>query len=106
MSSADQKKSSENLPNVEVVGITDVAKLDETEVSSVSSSCSTEDGSIDAAQLDSLFNVDTDSLRLSKSKLNLSKAKLDASQIVNGDNDDDDNADFLSDEELKTPSED
>jgi hypothetical protein len=111
MSSADQKKSSGNRPNVDVDGIKAVIKPDaptnisskENEVSSVSFSSSTEDDSIDATKLDSLFNVDMDSLRLSRSKLNLSKSKLDASQIGNDDDDDDD---YLSDEELKTPQED
>jgi hypothetical protein len=107
MSSADQKKSSGDRPNAKVVGIKDVIKPDAlTNISSKENEVSTssEDDSVDASILKSIFDKDTDSLRLSRSNLNASKAKLDASKIVNFDDDDDD--DYLSDEELKTSPED
>lgn len=102
MSSDDQKESPGNPPpSVRVVGIKDAMKANarregsSDDASSLSSSSEAE-GSLDGNKLDSLFDADTDSLRLSKSKFHESKPKVDTSKD-GGEGDDGD----LSDEELK-----
>eukprot|EP00980_Cylindrotheca_fusiformis_P003559 scaffold791_cov115-Cylindrotheca_fusiformis.AAC.17 len=77
-------------------------KDDNTKDDDESSLSSESVGSLDENKLDSMFDADTDSLRLSKGKLTASKRHLNVSEK----DEEEEDEEFLSDEDLKTASED